>query len=44
MNIFAQKRQINHVSTLREPSKPFHTLVRHVDSEDIDIEKISTKL
>ena len=32
---FAHKRQIKHVSTLLEPSIPFHTLVRHVDSEDI---------
>ena len=32
---FAQKRQVKHVSTLLEPSIPFHTLVRHVDSEDI---------
>ena len=39
---FAHKRQVKHVSTLLEPSKPFHTLVRHVDSEDIANEKIST--
>ena len=31
-----------HVSTLLEPSIPFHTLVRHVDSEDIANEKIRT--
>ena len=30
---FAHKRQVKHVSTLLEPSIPFHTLVRHVDSE-----------
>ena len=39
---FAHKRQVKHVSTLLEPSIPFHTLVRHVDSEDIANEKIST--
>ena len=31
---FAHKRQVNYVSTLLEPSIQFHTLVRHVDSED----------
>ena len=39
---FAHKRQVKHVSTLLEPSIPFHTLVRHVDSEDIANEKICT--
>ena len=39
---FAHKRQAKHVSTLLEPSIPFHTLVRHVDSEDIANEKIRT--
>ena len=39
---FAHKRQVKHVSTLLEPSIPFHTLVRHVDSEDIAQEKIRT--
>ena len=39
---FAHKRQVKHVSTLREPSIPFHTLVRHVDSEHIANEKIRT--
>ena len=39
---FAHKRQVKHVSTLLEPSIPFHTLVRHVDSEDIANEKIRT--
>ena len=39
---FAHKRQIKHVSTLVEPSITFHTLVRHVDSEDIANEKIRT--
>ena len=38
----AHKRQVKHVSTLLEPSIPFHTLVRHVDSEDIANEKIRT--
>ena len=36
---FAHKRQGKHVSTILEPSIPFHTLVRHVDSEDIANEK-----
>ena len=39
---FAHKTQIKHVSTLLEPLIPFHTLVRHVDSEDIANEKIRT--
>ena len=39
---FAHKRQVKLVSTLLEPSIPFHTLVRHVDSEDIAHEKIRT--
>ena len=39
---FAHRRQVKHVSTLLEPSIPFHTLVRHVDSEDIANEKIGT--
>ena len=39
---FAHKRQVKPVSTLLEPSIPFHTLVRHVDSEDIANEKIGT--
>ena len=39
---FAHKRQVKHVSTLLELSIPFHTLVRHVDSEDIANGKIRT--
>ena len=39
---FAHKRQVKHVSTLLEPSIPFHTLVRHVDSNDIANEKMRT--
>ena len=39
---FAHKRQVKHVSTLLEPSIPFQTLVRHVDSEDIANEKLRT--
>ena len=39
---FAHKRQVKDVTTLLEPSIPFHTLVRHVDSEDIANEKIRT--
>ena len=42
LNDFAHKRQVKHVSTLLEPSIPFLTLVRHVDSEDIANEKIRT--
>ena len=38
----AHRRQVKHVSTLLEPSIPFHTLIRHVDSEDIANEKIGT--
>ena len=39
---FAHRRQVKHVSTLLEPSIPFHTLVQRVDSEDIANEKIRT--
>ena len=39
---FAHKRQVKHVSTKLEPSIPFHTLVLHVDSEDIANEKLGT--
>ena len=39
---FANKIQVKHVSTILELSIPFHTLVRHVDSEDIANEKIRT--
>ena len=39
---FAHRRQVKHVSTLLEPSIAFHTLLRHVDSEDIANEKIRT--
>ena len=39
---FAHKRQIKRISTLLEPSIPFHTLIRHVDSEDIANEKKRT--
>ena len=42
MKDFAHKRQVKHVSTLLEPSIPFHKLVRHVDSEDIANKKIRT--
>ena len=42
LNDFAHRRQVKHVSTLPEPSIPFHTLVRYVDSEDIANEKIRT--
>ena len=36
---FAHRSQVKHVSPLLEPSIPFHTRVRHVDSEDIANEK-----
>ena len=39
---FAHKRQVKHISTLLEPSIPFRTLLRHVESEDIANEKIET--
>ena len=39
---FAHKRQVKHASTLLEPSILFHTIVRHVDSEDIANEKMRT--
>ena len=39
---FAHKRQVKHVTTLLEPSIPFHTLVQHVDSENIANKKIRT--
>ena len=39
---FAHKRQVEYISTLLEPSITFHTLIRHVDSEDIANEKIRT--
>ena len=42
MKDFAHRRQVKHVSTLLEPLIPFHTLVRHVDSEDFANEKIRT--
>ena len=42
MKDFAHKRQVKQVITLLEPSIPFHTLVRQVDSEDIANEKIRT--
>ena len=32
---FANKRQMEHISTVLEPSIPFHTLVKLVDAEDI---------
>ena len=39
---FAHKGHVKHITTLPEPSIPFHTLVRHVDSEDIAHAKIRT--
>ena len=39
---FANKRQVKHTSTVLEPSIPFHTLVKLVDTEDIANDKIRT--
>ena len=39
LNDFAHKRQVEHTSTVLEPSIPFHTLVKLVDVEDITNEK-----
>ena len=39
---FANKRQVKHTSTVLEPSRPFHTLVKLVDAEDIANDKIRT--
>ena len=39
---FANKRQVEHTSTILEPSIPFHTLVKLVDAEDIANDKIRT--
>ena len=41
-SIFANKRQIEHTSTVLEPSIPFHTLVKLVDAEDIANDKTTT--
>ena len=40
---FANKRQVKHISSSLEPSIPFHSLVKMVDSEDITLEKIKTQ-
>ena len=39
---FANKRQVKHISTVLEPSFPFHTLVKLVDAEDFANDKIRT--
>ena len=39
---FANKRQMEHISTVLEPSIPFHTLVKLVDAEDIVNDEIRT--
>ena len=39
---FANKRQVEHTSTVLEPSIPFHTLVKLVDTEDLANDKIRT--
>ena len=40
---FTNERQVNHTSTVLEPSIPFHTLVKLVDAEDIANDKIRTQ-
>ena len=40
---FANKRQVEHTSTVLEPSIPFHTLVKLVDAEDMANVKIHTR-
>ena len=37
---FANKRQVKHISTVLEPSIPFHTLVKLLDAENIANDKI----
>ena len=39
---FTNKRQVEHTSTILEPSIPFHTLVKLVDAGDIANDKIRT--
>ena len=39
---FANKRQVKHTSTVLEPTISFHTLVKLVDAEDIEIDKSRT--
>ena len=39
---FANKTQVKHTATVLEPSICFHTLVKHVDAEDVANEKIRT--
>ena len=39
---FANKRQVKHTSTNIEPPRPFDTLVKLVDAEDISNERICT--
>ena len=39
---FGNGRQVKHTSTLLEPSIPFHTLIKHIDSEDIANERMRT--
>ena len=40
---FANKRQVNHTSTVLEPYINFHTLVKLVDTEDTANDKIRTR-
>ena len=37
------KRQVKHLSSLLEPSIPFHSLVNMVDSEEITLGKMKTQ-
>ena len=42
LKAFANKIQVNHTSTVLEPSIPFHSLVKLVDAEDIANDKLRT--
>ena len=42
LKVFANKRQVEHTSTVLEPSIPFHTLVKFVNAEDIANDKFRT--
>ena len=43
VKIFANERQVRHISSSLEPSIPFLSLVIMVDSEDITLKKIKTQ-
>ena len=42
LKAFANKRQVIYTSTVLEPSKPLHTLVKLVDTQDIANDRIRT--